>query len=116
VAAGRWFNGLEEPIYTLERLPRRCLIAPESRKAKRRLRQLLYGAKRDVYRVIYEIDESRKVVCVLTIRHAAWTSSSAARENLRPARFLLEPVRSAKYLRLVSSWHEIDRYDPSFPA
>ena len=51
----------------------RCPVAPESRKAKRRLRQLLYGVKRDVYRVIYEIDESRKVVCVLTIRHAAWT-------------------------------------------
>jgi mRNA-degrading endonuclease RelE of RelBE toxin-antitoxin system len=71
VAAGRWFNGLEEPIYTLERLPRRCPIAAESRKAKRRLRQLLYGSKRDVYRVIYEIDESSKVVHILTIRHAA---------------------------------------------
>ncbi len=70
-AAARWFNGLEEPIYTRERLPRRCPIAPESRKAKRRLRQLLYGAKRDVYRVIYEIDDSRKVVRVLTIRYAA---------------------------------------------
>jgi len=32
---------------------------------------LLDGAKRDVYRVIYEIDESHKVVRVLTIRHAA---------------------------------------------
>jgi plasmid stabilization system protein ParE len=70
-AAARWFNGLEEAIYTLERLPRRCPVAPESRKAKRRLRQLLYGAKRDVCRVIYEIDESSKVVRILTIRHAA---------------------------------------------
>jgi plasmid stabilization system protein ParE len=80
-AAARWFNGLEEATYALERLPRGCPVAPESRKAKRRLRQLLYGAKRDVYRVIYEFDESRKVVSVSTIRHAAWTSSSAAREN-----------------------------------
>src|SRR5712692_6936894 len=70
-AAASWFNGLEEPIYTLERLPSRCPISPESRKAKRRLRQLLYGSKRDVYRVIYEIDESSKVVHILTIRHAA---------------------------------------------
>jgi len=70
VAAG-WFNGLEEAIYSLERFPRRCPVAPESKQAKRRLWQLLYGAKRDVYRVIYEIDESRKVVRVLTIRHAA---------------------------------------------
>ena len=70
-AATRLFNGLEKAIYTLEQLPRRCPVAPESKRAKRRLRQLLYGAKRDVYRVIYEIDESRKVVWVLTIRHAA---------------------------------------------
>jgi mRNA-degrading endonuclease RelE of RelBE toxin-antitoxin system len=69
--ASRWFNGLEAAIYTLERLPRRCPLAPESKRAKRRLRHLLYGAKRDAYRVIYEIDESRKVVRVLTIRHSA---------------------------------------------
>jgi toxin ParE1/3/4 len=69
--AARWFDGLEKAVYSLERLPRRCPVAPESKKAKRRLRHLLYGAKRDVYRVIYEIEESRKVVRVLTIRHAA---------------------------------------------
>jgi toxin ParE1/3/4 len=70
-AAARWFNGLEKAIYTLERWPRRCPLAPESKKAKRRLRHLLYGARRDLYRVIFEIDESRKAVRVLTIRHAA---------------------------------------------
>jgi plasmid stabilization system protein ParE len=69
--AGRWFNGLEAAIYSLERLPRRSPVAPESKRAKRQLRHLLYGAKRDVYRVIFEIDESRKIVRVLTIRHAA---------------------------------------------
>ena len=68
--AARWFNGIEEAIYTLERLPRRCPVAPESKESKRRLRHLLYGAKRDVYRVIYQIDESRKVIDILTIRHA----------------------------------------------
>ncbi len=70
-AAARWFNELEKAIYTLERMPRRCPLAPESKNAKRRLRHLLYGARRDVYRVIFEIDESRKAVRVLTIRHAA---------------------------------------------
>jgi len=70
-AAARWFNGLEKAIHTLERMPRRCPLASESKKAKRRLRHLLYGARRDVYRVIFEIDESRKAVRVLTIRHAA---------------------------------------------
>lgn len=69
--AARSFNVLERAIYTLERLPRRCPLAPESKKTKRRLRHLLYGAKRDVYRVIFEIDEPRKLVRVLTIRHTA---------------------------------------------
>lgn len=35
------------------------------------LRHLLYGSKPDVYRVIYEIDEARELVSVITIRHSA---------------------------------------------
>ncbi|MGH7839794.1 MAG: type II toxin-antitoxin system RelE/ParE family toxin [Candidatus Binataceae bacterium] len=71
VMAADWFNGLEAAIQSLERLPRRGPVAPESKKARRRLRQLLYGAKPDVYRVIYEIDEPHRAVPVLTIRHGA---------------------------------------------
>jgi toxin ParE1/3/4 len=71
LAAARWYNGLEEAIYTLERFPRRCPVAPEARKAKRPMRHLLYGAKPHVYRVLYEIDEPHKAVRVLTIRHGA---------------------------------------------
>ena len=44
-AAARWFNGLEEAVYTLARLPRRCPVAPEGRRAKQPLRHLLYGNK-----------------------------------------------------------------------
>jgi plasmid stabilization system protein ParE len=69
--ARRWLNGLEDAIGTLERFPRRCPRFPEARKAKRPLRHLLYGTKPDVYRVPYEIDETRKIVWVLTIRHGA---------------------------------------------
>lgn len=70
-AAARWFNGLEKAVYTLERFPRRCPVAPESRKAKRPLHHLLYGKKPHVYRVIYEVDEAHQLVRVLTIRHGA---------------------------------------------
>src|SRR5579862_1871838 len=59
VAAARCFNGLERAMYTLERFPRRCPVAPESKRTRRELRHLLYGAKRDEYRVIYEISEPR---------------------------------------------------------
>jgi toxin ParE1/3/4 len=59
VAAARWFNGLEQAIYTLERFPGHCPIAPEGKEAKRQLRHLLYGSKSDVYHVIFEIDKWR---------------------------------------------------------
>jgi plasmid stabilization system protein ParE len=70
-AAARWYNGLEKAICTLERFPRRCPVAPEARKLKRPLRNLLYGKKPHVYRVIYEVAEPDKAVRVLTIRHDA---------------------------------------------
>jgi len=71
IAAALWFNVLEQAIYALAHLPRRCPAAPEGRMAKRRLRHLLYGDKPHFYRAIYEIDEPGKVVVVLTIRHGA---------------------------------------------
>ena len=71
VVAARWFNGLEAAIAALKRFPRRCPVAPEDRNVQRGLPHMLYGSKRDVYRVIYDIDEPRKLVRVVTIRHAA---------------------------------------------
>ncbi|MBX7134202.1 MAG: type II toxin-antitoxin system RelE/ParE family toxin [Fimbriimonadaceae bacterium] len=70
-AAARWFNGLEEAVFSLEDYPRRNPAAPESKKVKRPLHHLLYGKKPHIYRVIYELDERRKTVRVLTIRHGA---------------------------------------------
>ena len=70
-AAARWYNGLEQAVYALASYPYRCPVAPEARSAKRKLRHLLYGKKPHVYRVIYEIDELRQTVWVLTIRHGA---------------------------------------------
>ena len=71
VVAARWFNGLEAAIDTLEQFPRRRTVAPESKTRNRELRHLLYGSKRDVYRVIYNIDESSKLVRVRAVRHSA---------------------------------------------
>ena len=69
--AALWYFGLEKAIRTLRRLPHRCPIIPESKKPKGELRHLLYGSKRDVYRVIYEIHEADNLVSVITIRHSA---------------------------------------------
>ena len=65
--AWRWYLGLERAILTLERSPQRCPVTPESK----RMRQLLYGNKPYVYRVIYRILERPKEVEILHIRHGA---------------------------------------------
>jgi plasmid stabilization system protein ParE len=70
-AAAQWYNRLEEAVYRLERFPYRCPVAPEGRKSGRPLRHLLYGKRPHVYSVIYEIDEQRQLVSLLTIRHGA---------------------------------------------
>ncbi|HSY66141.1 MAG TPA: type II toxin-antitoxin system RelE/ParE family toxin [Terriglobales bacterium] len=70
-AASRWYNGLEREVYTLANYPNRCPAAPEARKLRRELRHLLYGKKPHVYRIIYEVNERRQTVWVLTIRHGA---------------------------------------------
>jgi len=77
-AAARWYNGLEQAVYALASYPHRCPFVPEARKLKRTLRHLLYGKKPHVYRVIYEVDEKRQAVWVLTIRHGA-------RRKLKPS-------------------------------
>ncbi len=69
--AHRWFNGLEAVITGLGEMPHRLAEAPESKVAKTTLRHLLYGKKPHIYRVIFRVDERRKVVTVLTIRHGA---------------------------------------------
>jgi toxin ParE1/3/4 len=77
-AAARWYNGLEDAVSALQTHPLRCPLAPEAAKPKRELRHLLYGKKPDVYRVIYQVEERRKAVRVLHIRHAARRKSKSS--------------------------------------
>jgi plasmid stabilization system protein ParE len=71
ISAAVWFDRLEEALHSLQQFSRRCPITAESRSFRRRLRHLLYGAKPNVYRIIYEINESRRTVRIVTVRHAA---------------------------------------------
>jgi len=51
----------------LEKMPDRCPVTEE----EPRLRNLLYGRKPHVYRVIFRVIEKEKRVDVLHIRHGA---------------------------------------------
>jgi toxin ParE1/3/4 len=66
-AASRWFNGLEAKVASLAHHPGRGQPEPEDA----RLRQLRYGRRPHVYRIIYDMDEGSRVVHVLHIRHGA---------------------------------------------
>ncbi len=70
-AAAEWFESLEDALYSLERFPRRCPAAREGRSFGIQLRQLLHGEKRGGYRIIYQINESLRLVSIVTIRHGA---------------------------------------------
>ena len=63
--AREWFRGLKKQILSLEKLPFRCAVTSENKN----LRHLLYGHRRDTYRVIYRVVGLQ--VDVLHIRHGA---------------------------------------------
>ena len=71
VRGPQWFDELMECLHTLDHLPMRCSLAREAGIAGRPIRCLLLGKRRNVYRVLYEVDEKRKTVWVLHIRHGA---------------------------------------------
>jgi toxin ParE1/3/4 len=62
-----WFNRLEQAILSLDEYPTRCPVIPEDPN----LRHLLYGRRREVYRVIFAIHDTAGCVSVLHIRHSA---------------------------------------------
>lgn len=66
-----WFEGLERAIYSLQKNPRRCPLAPENYQPEDGIRQLLYGRKPHVYRVLYQVSEKKRIVNILHIRHGA---------------------------------------------
>lgn len=66
-AAIDWFNGLAVSISTLAHHPARCAVIPENSK----FRQLLYGSKPHIYRIIFSLDEESKQVNIVHVRHSA---------------------------------------------
>jgi plasmid stabilization system protein ParE len=68
-AAARWRIGLFQVIENLETDPNRYPAADESMDLGIDLRELLYGRRRGVYRILFTINE--ETVNVLRVRHAA---------------------------------------------
>jgi plasmid stabilization system protein ParE len=69
--ATRWYRGLRTAIESLADYPRRCALAPESEYLEDEIRQLLYGRRSGIYRVLFQIHDAAQVVFVLHVRHGA---------------------------------------------
>ncbi len=72
--AERWFRRLEELIRSLTSAPRMGTVTPEDPSH----RQLVYGNKPHLYRIIYIIDDASELIAILQIRHGRRTRSPHA--------------------------------------
>jgi plasmid stabilization system protein ParE len=66
LAGRRWFKKLFDSIATLEKLPERCGLAPEPEELQIELRELLFGNRRNAFRILFQIDG--RVIHILHIR------------------------------------------------
>lgn len=69
VAGGRWFARLMAKIDTLEAHPERCGIADESEELGVEIRELLFGKRHGVYRILFQIEG--RIVQILRVWHGA---------------------------------------------
>ncbi len=67
--AGLWLARFQAALLTLAEQPERCGFAPEHKKLKRELRQLLFGRKPNVFRAVFLIDGN--VVRIVRIRRGS---------------------------------------------
>ena len=63
----RWSLRMSEAVESLAELPRRCKLAPEDASSPYEVRELLYGDKPHLYRLLFTIEN--EVVYVLHVRH-----------------------------------------------
>lgn len=68
-AAVAWYNGALDAFSTLETFPDRCPLAKESTTFDHEIRQLLYGRRPHVYRILFDV--CRETVRILHVRHGA---------------------------------------------
>jgi plasmid stabilization system protein ParE len=67
--AAQWYNGIVDAIASLANFPERCAFARENAFFPEDIRQLLYGKRGNVYRILFTITQD--TVHVLHIRHGS---------------------------------------------
>jgi plasmid stabilization system protein ParE len=67
---------MERAMETLCESPGRCPVAPESRPG-RVIRQLLFGRKPHIYRILFRVSAKGSAVFVIHVRHGARLAATA---------------------------------------
>jgi len=80
--ATRWYSLIRAALESLSAMPARCPLAPETSLLGLELRQLLYGQRPSIYRIVFRILEDVREVHVLTVRHGA--RKPLSEEDLEP--------------------------------
>ena len=63
--AAKWFNRLQETVSLLETTPLMGKVTREDADA----REIIYGNKPHLYRIIYRVRERERRIVIVTIRH-----------------------------------------------
>ena len=83
--AERWRVLLTEAVESLSHFPHRCSYAPENGRFDREIRQLWFGSRRSVYRLVYTViedaDSETFAVRILRVRHHAQAPLTAEDSN-----------------------------------
>ena len=71
--ANQWYSGLLKAIESLSQMPSRCSLARENQYFSQNIRQLLYGKRRNSYRILFTILEGQNIstIRILHIRHSS---------------------------------------------
>jgi len=69
--AAEWRAGMYAAVRSLSTFPGRCPLAPEDPHFDVEIRQLLYGKRNAVYRILFTILEDEDTVSVLHVHHSA---------------------------------------------
>lgn len=67
--ADRWFREFMDTLATLQEKPQRCALARENEVVQEEVRQLIYGKRRNIYRILFVIRGD--MVYVLHVRHGS---------------------------------------------
>ncbi len=103
-SADKWFNGMLRAISSLENLPTRCALAPEGKDIGREVKQLLYGKRGNVYRIIFVIRDNEVHVLLCAAQQKTEPYVGAGRRRVK---VVLESSRASAFIEVFLRYGKI---------